>query len=518
MSSPSQNSPIEARAARRLGTVIAGKYTLERVLGAGGMATVFLGVHRNGHRVAIKMLHPELSIDPSLAERFVREGYVANAIGHPGTVKVLDDDRAEDGAPFLVMELLEGETLAAAAARHGGTMPAEELLPIAHALCEVLSAAHARGVVHRDIKPENLFLTDEGKLKVLDFGIARVRDGSGTDATQTGRTLGTPAFMPPEQALARTDEIDARTDVWAVGATMFALLSGAHVHEAKTGPEVLVATATRPARSLRDALPEAPAMIVEVVDRALRFARDDRWPSADALRDALEVSYTEAFGAPLPRMYPSPSGGPRAASGPISGGLPRASTTDRSGAKAAIAAAIGKVNAGSSPGPNPASKPAPSPALSSAPTIAAGPVTGAATQVSGAPPPRPARLGLWAALFLAGGLLLSLGVQRLRAPAPAGLPPLRRGASAHARRRACREKLGKPAITAAPTGRGAPLEAEGCGSSPSRATWRTTRRRSGSARSTHDEDRRAQWRGLGERGGSPGGTTSASCRTGCPAP
>src|SRR5262249_15834748 len=151
----------------------------------------------------IKMLHRELSTDVDARARFVREGYTANQVAHPGAVSVLDDDVAEDGSVFLVMELLEGQSVAAlAASRPNRRLGRGETLGIAEQLLDVLVAAHAKGIVHRDLKPDNLFLTKEGALKVLDFGIARVREAPGVaKMTKTGVTMGTPAFMPPEQAL-----------------------------------------------------------------------------------------------------------------------------------------------------------------------------------------------------------------------------------------------------------------------------------------------------------------------------
>ena len=214
----------------RVGTTLAGKYLLERLIAVGGMASVYQAKHRNGNRVAVKILHPEAAINSELRSRFLREGRVANRIDHPGTTRVLDDDIAEDGAAFLVMDLLDGETLEARLDGGDGPLPADEVAALAWQTLDTLIAAHAVGVIHRDIKPDNLFLTREGALKVLDFGIAQLLH-SGTPGspalTRAGLVLGTPAFLPPEQALGRTQEIDARTDIWAVGATMFWLLSEA---------------------------------------------------------------------------------------------------------------------------------------------------------------------------------------------------------------------------------------------------------------------------------------------------
>lgn len=295
----------------RVGTRIKGKWRVDKLLGVGGMGAVYAATHRNGSRVALKILHPQLSMLGDIRARFAREGYVANAVNHPGVVRVLDDDETEDGAAFLVMELLEGETADARARRLGGRLPIDDALTIADGLLDVLAAAHASGIVHRDIKPENVFLTKEGLAKVLDFGIARLRavtlgeelddpdDGSGGPMappvphlrTRTGVTIGTPAFMPPEQALGRTEEVDALSDLWAVGATLFALLSGRIVHDAKTHMEVVIAAATAQAKSLGAVAPDAPKTLIEVVDRALSFKKEDRWPNARAMQQAIRAGF-----------------------------------------------------------------------------------------------------------------------------------------------------------------------------------------------------------------------------------
>ena len=234
------------RARARVGQTLRAKWRLDKLLGVGGMAAVYAGTHRNGARAAIKILHLALSLDPDVRQRFLREGYIANTVDHPGAVRVLDDDVAEDGCAFLVMELLDGVSLDGHAERRGGKLPYPEVLAIAGKLLEVLSAAHGKGIVHRDIKPDNVFLTREGSLKLLDFGIARLAGATSGKQTAEGSAFGTPAFMAPEQALGRVREIDARTDLWAVGATMFSLLSGREVPHADTVPAL---RAREPARA-----------------------------------------------------------------------------------------------------------------------------------------------------------------------------------------------------------------------------------------------------------------------------
>jgi serine/threonine protein kinase len=294
---------LEERARGRLGTVLRGKYRLDSVLGVGGMAIVYRATHRNQAEYAIKMLHAELSLNDDLRARFLREGYAANSVKHPGVVRVVDDDVSEDGAAFLVMELLDGIPCDALCEQLGGRLPLDAACAIAVELLDVLAAAHGKGIIHRDIKPANLFVTRDGTVKVLDFGIARVRDSlaSGAKATGTGMVLGTPVFMAPEQALGKPSDIDLRADIWSVGATIFALASGATVHDAETAPQLLVKLATQPARSLAEVVPGAPSAIVGIVDCALAFDREKRWPTAGAMRDAIASARLSVFGRVLPR-------------------------------------------------------------------------------------------------------------------------------------------------------------------------------------------------------------------------
>jgi serine/threonine-protein kinase len=304
---------VNDNALARVGSAITNKYRLVRLVGCGGMAAVYEGVHRNGHRVAIKILHPHLSVVSDLRARFSREGYAANRVNHRGALSVIDDDVTDDGSAFLVMELLEGETLDGRLESRGGGrgLPSKEVSEFGVQVLDVLAAAHDAGIVHRDIKPENLFLTNDGIVKVLDFGIARLREANdAVAATHTGLMMGTPAFMAPEQALGDTKQIDHQTDIWAVGATMFTLASGRYVHEARTGQEMVVHAATCPARSVLAVAPDAPPEIAAVIDRALAFEKDKRWSDARAMRVALTGAHKVAFGVPLavPRVADADAG------------------------------------------------------------------------------------------------------------------------------------------------------------------------------------------------------------------
>ena len=280
---------LDQRTRSRLGSTLRGKYHLDAVLGVGGMAAVYAATHRNAKRFAIKMLHPELAVRDDIRQRFVREGYVANAVDHPGAVSVLDDDVADDGAAFLVMELLDGESLDEVWKRQARKLDPKIVLEDRAPAARGARLAHARAIVHRDIKPANLFVLRDGTLKVLDFGIARVRDSTVADAhvTSTGAVLGTPAYMAPEQALADHDRIDARTDLWAVGATMFALLAGRLVHDATNPSALLVKAATERARPIAEVVAGIDPRVAAIVDRALEVEPADRWPDAAGMAAAI---------------------------------------------------------------------------------------------------------------------------------------------------------------------------------------------------------------------------------------
>ena len=199
---------------------------------------------------------------------------------------------------FLVMDRLKGSTAEELRERRGGKIGVHAAVAVVDQLLDVLAAAHAEGIVHRDVKPANVFITTEGDVKVLDFGIARTRDAlaSGLFLTGAAMIMGTPTYMAPEQALPGMTEIDVRTDLWAVGATLFALLSGHTVHEGEAPGEVLVKAATEAGRSLATVAPATPCAIAEVVDCALAFDKSARWTSAHDMRAALLAAYRLHFG------------------------------------------------------------------------------------------------------------------------------------------------------------------------------------------------------------------------------
>ncbi len=278
--------------------VLAGKYRLEEELGSGGMGRVYRARHFALERtVAIKLLHPHLLKDAGIVRRFEREARAAASLRSPHAVKVLDIDWLPSGAPFIVMEYLDGCDLAVLVDREGPLSPPLAVRYMLEA-CEALAEAHRNGIIHRDVKPQNLFLANEGSasvVKVLDFGLAKIlKSGSllGTDSlTRNGHVLGSPYYMSPEQI--RSSEIDLRTDVWSVGATLYLLLCG---HAPFVGPNLAILRA----RILGDepkpmALYRAgvSADLEGIVRRCLRADRDERWPTIDELAAALRETALE---------------------------------------------------------------------------------------------------------------------------------------------------------------------------------------------------------------------------------
>jgi len=280
-------------AADRVGRTIRGKWQLDALIGVGGMAAVYAATHRNGGRAAVKVLHPELAAMREIRSRFVREGYLANRVGHPAVVRAIDDDSDEDGMPFLVMELVEGETLAQRG--ESESLCAEELLAVAEQVLPALVAGHCRGVIHQDLKPENLLVDGDGRVRLLDYGIARTVDEGDSDVLKI-RATGTPSFMSPEQVHGG-DEIGPLSDIYSFGATLFALAAGRPPHVANTAMHLLVKiTSERPPRVCSLA-PDLPEELGAFIDRCLAREPVQRWPSAEAmlaevrrLRDLLELA------------------------------------------------------------------------------------------------------------------------------------------------------------------------------------------------------------------------------------
>ena len=293
-----QNSP--ARSAIDVGSVIADTYTIEALIGRGGMGAVFLASHRRlpGKKVAIKMLHAEMAGDEVLA-RFKREAEIASRLGHPNIVQVHDFNVLPDGTPYLVLEYLHGESLANRLTR--GPLGMDQAVSIIRQVGSALAAAHREGIVHRDLKPQNIFLVPtevEGRTveiaKVLDFGISKIR-GSQTVKTQDSVLLGTPQYMAPEQATGQHRIVDERTDVFAFGAIVYEMLSGKPAFSGETIPEVVFKVVYEEPAPLAS---DVPAPIANAVRRAMAKQPEERFANVSELVEAVT-------GAPLATRRPT---------------------------------------------------------------------------------------------------------------------------------------------------------------------------------------------------------------------
>jgi serine/threonine-protein kinase len=268
-----------------------GQYALKRKLGEGGMGEVWLAEHALLKRpCAVKFIRPELAAHPATAARFAREVQAVTALSHVNTVRVYDYGRADDGAFYYVMEYLDGPTLEQLV-RDGGPLPPGRAVYLLRQVCGALAEAHAAGLVHRDLKPGNVIVAALGGqrdvAKLLDFGL--VQDLSAdpdTRLTRTGTVLGTPAFMSPEQA-AGESEVDARSDIYSLGAVAFFALTGRPPFQRKGLGQVLAAHRAQKAPSLLDVRPDVPSDLAAAVARCLEKDTADRFPSARELDLAL---------------------------------------------------------------------------------------------------------------------------------------------------------------------------------------------------------------------------------------
>ncbi len=401
-------------------------YRLGAQIGAGGMGEVYAAEHMDlGRPVALKVLSPALSSDPSLVQRFRLEARAIAALSHPNLVHVYDLGTTDDGRLFFAMERLRGESLRARLERaktsEQGRLPIAECVRIGTAVARALAAAHAVGVVHRDIKPENIFLTEDGAVKVLDFGVAKTSNAAilgGTDAnvTRAGELFGSPAYMAPEQARGR--EVDARTDLYSLGAVLFECATGSQLFQDASMVELLARHMAQEPDSPRRRAPSAniPPGLEAIILRCLSKDPSDRFDSAALLADAL--------GRPLDAAPPLADGVPDTVTMSATALLRPPSPPARSRSRwplvavvslasvVTLAAAVGLTRRGN---PNPA----PAPVAVTAP-VAAPP---APPPVVAPPPPAPAPIAAPPAPAPAV----------VAAPAPsvvvdAGAPPARRSA------------------------------------------------------------------------------------------
>ncbi len=277
-----------------VGSVIDGRYRIDGKIGEGGIGAVYQGEHVVvGNRVAIKVLHPEYSRDEDVIRRLAIEARIAGTLGHRNIVQVYDFAAMEDGTHYIVMELLDGETLAQYLLREG-PVDAKFIVPVAMQILEALGAAHARSVVHRDLKPDNVFLTRSADaaalVKILDFGISKIRSPGSDDfhLTKTGTVLGTPYFMSPEQATGKKD-VDQRTDIYALGVILYFALTGTYPFKGDTYNELIVNIFSEEPPPPRAVRPDIPEAVERVILKAMAKQRDGRFADAAEFSRTLQT-------------------------------------------------------------------------------------------------------------------------------------------------------------------------------------------------------------------------------------
>jgi serine/threonine protein kinase len=316
--------------AQLIGKVIAGNYKITKVLGQGGMGLVFQARQLSLERdVAVKVLLAPLAMDKEILERFQREARGASNIGHSGIVQVFDMGYLKEGPPFIVMELLDGEDLRHKL-NHDGALEAGEAIPIVLQLCDALQAAHDKGIIHRDLKPDNIYLVPRrGKgpiVKILDFGLSKFKSADKT-ITNTGTLLGTPNYMAPEQ-IAGAADIDARADLYAVGAIFYEMMTGRMAYEGTTIQSIfykIMSENPPPPRTLR---PDIPPGVEGVILKAMAKERADRYAdlgqmASELVRVGSDIGIPRSQMSVLPSMPDHAQAGPPASQSPeISGAAP----------------------------------------------------------------------------------------------------------------------------------------------------------------------------------------------------
>ncbi|MCC6526531.1 MAG: protein kinase [Polyangiaceae bacterium] len=292
------------------GSVISGKYEISRLLGEGGMGLVYEARHlRLGHRVAIKILHPDANEAPSHAARFEREARAAARLSGRHVARVYDVDTLPDGALFMVMEHLQGRDLSDEILLRG-SIPAAEAVRYVLDACEAMAEAHRAGIVHRDLKPANLYVTDvEGGriVKVLDFGISKLVEEGVASVTRTQSSFGTPHYMSPEQVRS-TKHVDGRSDIWSLGIILYEMLGGVLPFAGDSATAIIAAIAADTPVPLHELRPDLPRGLCDAVMVALAKSPDERFATIEAFATAIE---------------PYAEGGPRAHeldAGPTAGG------------------------------------------------------------------------------------------------------------------------------------------------------------------------------------------------------
>ncbi|HEY6561208.1 MAG TPA: protein kinase [Polyangiaceae bacterium] len=273
------------------GDLIGGKYRISRLIGDGGMGAVYEARHEVlGSKVALKFLHSDLTKKPGLASRFLQEAKVSASIQSPHVTRVTDVDTASDGAPYLVMELLSGESLQRVLDRQS-KLPRDQAIDFALQVLSGLESAHALGVVHRDLKPDNVYVTPSSGgpvLKLLDFGIAKLKESNEFQRglTRPGALMGTPEYMAPEQLYA-AERVDHRADLYSLGAMLYEMLTGQRPAYGEDAAQIIGQVAAGRIKPITDYDPTLPATLVDVVRRALAPDKAQRFQSAFEMRVAL---------------------------------------------------------------------------------------------------------------------------------------------------------------------------------------------------------------------------------------
>jgi serine/threonine-protein kinase len=295
-----------------VGQVLAGTYQLERRLVTGAMSAVYSARHtRTGGTFAIKILHPEAVSNTEIYERFYDEARISSVLRHPNIVQIIDLNQTEDGTPFLVMELLEGEDLHDRLDRLG-RLPLADALSLARQIGGALHAAHSQEVVHRDLKPQNIFLCRaqvDGQttevVKLLDFGLSKFRRPSAR-VTRDLLVLGTPKYMAPEAALGQNSQIDGRSDQFSLAVILYRALCGRPPFDSEDVAEVLRQVVYEDPRPLSALVPDLPPHVAEAIGRAMQKRKEDRFPDMTAFIQALEVE-PEAARPPGRALHESPT-------------------------------------------------------------------------------------------------------------------------------------------------------------------------------------------------------------------
>lgn len=303
MSNPRESSRPQ------VGDVLEGKYVVESVLGEGGMGVVLRANHKVlGEPVAIKVLHPASVEHPEVVERFFREARIAAKLRSPHVARTIDVGTLQNGAPFIVMEYLEGEDLSERISRD--TLPISTSVDFVLQAMEALAEAHSLGVIHRDLKPANLFLerhrNGRQSVKILDFGISKIQEADELQLTRTSTMMGSPLYMSPEQMMNAKD-VDVRADIWALGVILYKCLTGKTPFDAESITELAIAVSQHAPRPLRADFPEVPEGLEKVILQCLAKSREGRPESVTELArllapfgssEARAKAHTWAAGSP----------------------------------------------------------------------------------------------------------------------------------------------------------------------------------------------------------------------------